>query len=68
MRCSVKHKNCSPYHFDLVQGYRLWRSSWEEARENETKCYKAEGIIYDEGCPGPTFKNWLIQNKGRRHE
>lgn len=62
--CSSKHKSCSDYHWQMVEGYRLWRLTWEQERDRVTAEYDSERRLYNDANVAPTFKAWLIGQRG----
>jgi hypothetical protein len=54
---------CSTSHADTVEGYRLWRKTWEDAAEVATIGYTTEMIEYRRDNPAPTFRTYLTDTR-----
>ena len=51
---------CSFSHRDVVEGYRAWRESEEEAAEKATQGYATELADYWRDRQRPTFRAYLL--------
>jgi len=82
MPCSKGMQKCRRgcLHRRLVLDYRDARFAWEALRESDTfvdttgaagalvSCYQLEDREFREKFPAPTFKQWLIDQAGKKVE
>jgi len=62
LRCSDRHRSCSPWHYQLVMNYRLARHAQEEQRDILYGGTTEEWEEYTRGMI--TFRDWLIGMRG----
>lgn len=64
-RCSPAHRNCSPFHCEMVESYRWARQADLDALEASTGLYATEVREYRRDVPALTFKRWLTEGACR---
>lgn len=66
LRCVSYHRQCSVFHAELVDGYRLERHRQEVVMEEATGGYLAEERTYKEEHPLIDFRTWLVAGERMR--
>lgn len=68
VKCSAKHKQCSPFHAAIVRGYQAERERQETELEAVTGGYRGDREHWAaQGGRLINFKQWLISNKQPEH-